>query len=83
MQMMKEGAKWELYIKSELGYGDRGAGGLIPGGSVLIFEMGKCSASALVLCTANLRRVSCALKQALISLIYDRTSQGWCRHCLM
>ena len=27
MQMMKEGAKWELYIKSELAYGDRGAGG--------------------------------------------------------
>lgn len=27
MQMMKEGAKWELYIPSELGYGDRGAGG--------------------------------------------------------
>ena len=32
MQLMKEGAKWELYIPSELGYGDRGAGGLIPGG---------------------------------------------------
>lgn len=37
--MMKEGAKWELYIKSELAYGDRGAGSLIPGGSALIFEM--------------------------------------------
>ena len=30
MQMMKEGAKWELYIKSELAYGDRGAGGKSP-----------------------------------------------------
>jgi hypothetical protein len=39
MQVMKEGAKWELYIKSELAYGDRGAGGSIPGGSALIFEM--------------------------------------------
>ncbi|CAJ1940036.1 unnamed protein product [Cylindrotheca closterium] len=37
MQLMKEGGKWELYIPSELAYGDRGAGGRIPGGSVLIF----------------------------------------------
>lgn len=29
---------WELYIKSELAYGDRGAGGLIPPGSALIFR---------------------------------------------
>jgi len=36
---MKEGAKWELYIPSELGYGDRGAGGSIPGGAVLIFTL--------------------------------------------
>merc|ERR1719223_926326 len=39
MQLMKEGAKWELYIPSELAYGDRGAGGMIPGGSVLIFTL--------------------------------------------
>lgn len=39
MQLMKEGAKWELYIPSELGYGDRGAGGSIPGGAVLIFTL--------------------------------------------
>jgi FKBP-type peptidyl-prolyl cis-trans isomerase len=36
---MKEGAKWELYIPSELAYGDRGAGGAIPGGAALIFQM--------------------------------------------
>ncbi|KAL3812116.1 hypothetical protein ACHAXA_009375 [Cyclostephanos tholiformis] len=39
MQLMTEGAKWELYIPSELGYGDRGAGGSIPGGAVLIFTL--------------------------------------------
>jgi FKBP-type peptidyl-prolyl cis-trans isomerase len=39
MQLMKEGAKWELYIPSELGYGDHGAGGLIPGGAALVFEI--------------------------------------------
>lgn len=36
MQLMKEGAKWELYIPSELGYGDRGAGGVIPGQGKMI-----------------------------------------------
>jgi len=39
MQLMKEGGKWELYIPSELGYGDRGAGGAIPGGAVLVFTL--------------------------------------------
>mmetsp|Transcript_8111 Transcript_8111/g.12850 ORF Transcript_8111/g.12850 Transcript_8111/m.12850 type:complete len:154 (-) Transcript_8111:228-689(-) len=39
LQLMEEGAKWELYIPSELGYGDRGAGGAIPGGAVLVFTL--------------------------------------------
>ena len=39
MQLMKEGAKWELYVPSELGYGDHGAGGVIPGGAALIFTI--------------------------------------------
>ena len=39
MQLMKEGGKWELYIPSELAYGDTGAGGKIPGGSVLVFTL--------------------------------------------
>jgi FKBP-type peptidyl-prolyl cis-trans isomerase FklB len=39
MQLMKEGGKWELYIPSELAYGDSGAGSLIPGGAVLVFEL--------------------------------------------
>lgn len=36
---MKEGAMWELYIPSELAYGENGAGSVIPGGAALIFKM--------------------------------------------
>eukprot|EP00549_Striatella_unipunctata_P026144 CAMPEP_0118688862 /NCGR_PEP_ID=MMETSP0800-20121206/9154_1 /TAXON_ID=210618 ORGANISM="Striatella unipunctata, Strain CCMP2910" /NCGR_SAMPLE_ID=MMETSP0800 /ASSEMBLY_ACC=CAM_ASM_000638 /LENGTH=176 /DNA_ID=CAMNT_0006586165 /DNA_START=220 /DNA_END=748 /DNA_ORIENTATION=+ len=39
MQLMVEGDKWELYIPSELAYGERGAGSDIPGGATLIFQM--------------------------------------------
>lgn len=37
MQLMVEGDKWELYIPSELGYGDRGSPPKIPGGDTLVF----------------------------------------------
>merc|ERR1711972_656051 len=39
MQLMVEGDKWEMYIPSELGYGDGGSGEKIKGGDVLIFRM--------------------------------------------
>ncbi|SRR5258706_788419 len=39
LQMMPVGSKWKLYIPSDLGYGDRGAGGAIPGGATLIFDI--------------------------------------------
>jgi FKBP-type peptidyl-prolyl cis-trans isomerase FklB len=39
MQLMKEGDTWELYLPSELAYGDRGAGSDIPPGAVLIFTL--------------------------------------------
>ena len=39
LQKMHIGDKWKVYIPSELGYGDRGAGNDIPGGAALIFEM--------------------------------------------
>lgn len=39
LQLMPKGSKWKLYIPSDLGYGDRGAGGDIPGGAALIFEV--------------------------------------------
>jgi FKBP-type peptidyl-prolyl cis-trans isomerase FklB len=39
LQLMKEGAKWMLYVPSELAYGDQGAGNVIEPGSTLIFEV--------------------------------------------
>ena len=39
LQLMPVGSKWKLFIPSDLAYGDRGAGGAIPGGSALIFEI--------------------------------------------
>ena len=45
LQLMKEGAKWELFIPPELGYGERGTGP-IPSNSVLIFEIELISVSA-------------------------------------
>lgn len=39
VQLMKEGAKYELYVPSELGYGDRQAGEDIKPGSTLIFDL--------------------------------------------
>ena len=39
LQLMSEGAKWKLYIPSDLGYGARGAGEMIPPHSTLIFEV--------------------------------------------
>jgi FKBP-type peptidyl-prolyl cis-trans isomerase FklB len=39
LQLMKEGSKWQLFIPPELGYGERGAGPLIPPNSALIFEV--------------------------------------------
>ena len=38
LQLMKKGAKWELYIPSNLAYGER-ATGSIPSNSTLIFEV--------------------------------------------
>jgi FKBP-type peptidyl-prolyl cis-trans isomerase FklB len=39
LQMMPVGSKWELYLPSELAYGDHGAGADIPPGATLIFEI--------------------------------------------
>jgi len=39
MQLMVEGDKWEMYIPSELGYGESGSPPKIGGGDVLVFTM--------------------------------------------
>ncbi|MEA2059072.1 MAG: FKBP-type peptidyl-prolyl cis-trans isomerase [Thermodesulfobacteriota bacterium] len=39
LQLMPVGSKWELYIPSDLAYGDRGAGKAIEPGSTLVFEV--------------------------------------------
>lgn len=39
LQLMHIGDKFKVFIPSELGYGERGAGADIPGGAALIFDM--------------------------------------------
>lgn len=39
LQHMTPGAKWKVFIPSELGYGERGAGGAIGPNQVLIFDI--------------------------------------------
>ncbi|MCL4149545.1 UNVERIFIED_CONTAM: hypothetical protein GTU68_019327 [Idotea baltica] len=46
LQLMKEGAKWELFIPSDLAYGDRGAGADIGPGETLQFEVELLKANA-------------------------------------
>merc|ERR1712232_65559 len=57
MQLMSEGDKWEMYIPSDLGYGDGGSGEKIKGGDVLIFRM-----EIIAIEGGKVRAVKCDLK---------------------
>ena len=39
LQLMKTGAKWQLFVPAELAYGERGAGQMIGPNSTLVFEV--------------------------------------------
>jgi FKBP-type peptidyl-prolyl cis-trans isomerase FklB len=39
LQLMEEGAKWQLFVPSNLAYGERGSGGTIGPNATLIFEI--------------------------------------------
>ncbi len=39
LPLMKEGAKWQVYIPAELAYGPRGAGDVIGPNEVLVFDI--------------------------------------------
>lgn len=39
LKLMQKGGKYRLWIKPELGYGDRDTGGVIPPNSVLVFDV--------------------------------------------
>ena len=39
LQLMKTGSKWQVFIPSDLGYGERGMGGVIGPNAVLIFDV--------------------------------------------
>jgi len=57
MQLMVEGDKWEMYVPSELGYGDGGSGQKIKGGDVLVFRM-----EIITIEGGKVRAVKCDLK---------------------
>ena len=39
LKMMKEGDEWEIVLPSNIGYGEAGAGGVIPPNQTLVFNM--------------------------------------------
>ena len=60
MQLMVEGDKWEMYIPSDLAYGDRGRPPKIGGGDCLIFTMVRHSMPKVTTALADRRIRGCS-----------------------
>jgi FKBP-type peptidyl-prolyl cis-trans isomerase len=71
LMLMRPGDKWKLSIPSDLAYGDRGAGGKIPGGAALVFELELISVSEASWkdwLTPNVGIIGCVIAYQLYSM---------------
>ena len=86
MQLMVEGDKWEMYIPSDLAYGDRGSPPKIGGGETLIFQMEIIKVSSTGPMTINVEILSAIVVNGLqyihdVLLHLSFTDQRWKGRC--
>eukprot|EP00579_Thalassiosira_antarctica_P000774 CAMPEP_0201867308 /NCGR_PEP_ID=MMETSP0902-20130614/1582_1 /ASSEMBLY_ACC=CAM_ASM_000551 /TAXON_ID=420261 /ORGANISM="Thalassiosira antarctica, Strain CCMP982" /LENGTH=233 /DNA_ID=CAMNT_0048392443 /DNA_START=46 /DNA_END=747 /DNA_ORIENTATION=- len=80
MQLMVEGDKWELYIPSDLAYGDRGRPPQIPSRSALVFtlEMVKIKGEKVVATVADDTELSATNPDNVIMKNYSISFSSFC-----